>query len=84
MFSDNSFTPNDTSDRTAHKFGRAFRNSGLQSLYRVSQKKASIKNLNSDLLINLFRTVLICLYSVDLQVLFDALFVLLTCLKKIS
>ena len=52
--------------------------SGGHHVYRVSEKRVSIKNFNSDLFITL-----IALDSVDLYVLFDIPFVILTYLIKI-
>ena len=48
----------------------------FEDIYRVSLKKVSIKNFNSDLLITSIRTVLVSLYPVYLQVLFGLLFVI--------
>ena len=54
-----------------------------ENKYVMSQKNGIAKNFDSDLLSTLIRSVLISLYPVDLYVLFDISFVILTCLKEI-
>ena len=51
--------------------------------YTGCPKKVSIKNFSSDQLSTLITSVLISPYPVDLYVLFDLSFVILSCLKKI-